>query len=217
MKLFSLFLISALITNYTQAVTLTTTFKNLNGVNDSESSLVFSDNTGAVVAKDTGFIAIGTFIISNAEIASLNSSANIDSAFMQFGSGGDFSVTDGAFETLASGDPDAVFDGVNSYTGKNVYIVIGNGSSLAASTEFLVWDSGLKFENTEPTGSPDEVTLHAGTGDLVIGRDDKDTYDLSGLGGSATEAAFTLVQVPEPSSTALLGLGGLAMLLRRRR
>ena len=35
--------------------------------------------------------------------------------------------------------------------------------------------------------------------------------------GTTTEGALTLVNVPEPSSAALLGLGGLALILRRRK
>jgi len=36
-------------------------------------------------------------------------------------------------------------------------------------------------------------------------------------GGRAPLAGFQIVEVPEPSSAALLGLGGLALILRRRK
>lgn len=41
--------------------------------------------------------------------------------------------------------------------------------------------------------------------------------NVSSQGGSVDLASYTITTVPEPSSTALLGLGGLAILMRRRR
>ena len=220
MKLYATLAASALLSFPAYgAVVLSTTFTNLQGTSDNESNLVISDNTGSTIAANTGFVAIGTFNSSNAAIASLSTPAALDSAFKQFGASTTMGSFGGSFSAQATQDPDTLFDGVNAFTGSSVYIVVGNSSTLALSTEFLVWDSGVLFANTDPSGSPDEVILDVGSGSLVIGLDNKHTFDLSIVaGGSATQAAFTAVElVPEPSSTALLGLGGVALLLRRRR
>ena len=63
------------------------------------------------------------------------------------------------------------------------------------------------FENVEADGSGN--ILFTGTaGDLLDGSVDAHRFGLNGL---------QINQVPEPSTTALLGLGGLALILRRRK
>lgn len=53
---------------------------------------------------------------------------------------------------------------------------------------------------------------------ITFGIDDLRIYSFAnGEGASAITTAMTTVAVPEPSSTALLGLGGLALILRRRK
>jgi hypothetical protein len=195
-------------------LTLTSTFTNLQGIEDRESNIVL-DNTGTQVAG--GYIAIGVFNNSNGEIGAIGSGADLDAAFYQFGSATTFGGFAGSFSDTAMGDPDALYDGFSPYTGKNLYIVIGDQASLTASNQFLVWDSGVVFDNGTPTGGPDTVTLDADSGTLAVGRKDLHTFDLGVVGGSAAEVAFTLQTIPEPSSTVLLGLGGLSFFLRRRR
>ena len=103
--------------------------------------------------KNTGYVAIGTFKLSREQIELLSSASDLDAAFDQFGAATNFnSLENGAFQGSASGDPAELYDGVNSFAGSKVYIVIGNGSDLITSSEFLVWDSGLLFDGTGPTG-----------------------------------------------------------------
>ncbi|MBT8036430.1 MAG: PEP-CTERM sorting domain-containing protein [Verrucomicrobiae bacterium] len=58
----------------------------------------------------------------------------------------------------------------------------------------------------------------AGVSDVAAGTDITFGY-LGGAGGGEELSSFTITAapVPEPSSTALLGLGGLALILRRRK
>ena len=177
---------------------LTTSFSNMEGSQGEDSSVVFSDRSGSPILKNTGYVAIGTFKLSREQIGSLSSASDLDAAFDQFGAATNFnSIENGAFQGSASGDPAELYDGVNSFAGSKVYIVIGNGSDLMTSSEFLVWDSGLLFDGTGPTGGPWEVVLSVDSGDLIIGLSDKNTSDFSLIGGDAVRGAFTTVMIDE--------------------
>ena len=148
--------------------------------------------------KNTGYVAIGTFKLSREQIELLSSASALDAAFHQFGAATNFnSLENGAFQGSASGDPAELYDGVNSFAGSKVYIVIGNGSDLITSSEFLVWDSGLLFDGTGPTGRSLGVVLSVDSGDLIIGLSDKNTSDFSLIGGDAERGAFTMVMIDE--------------------
>lgn len=60
------------------------------------------------------------------------------------------------------------------------------------------------------------ITLKANTDPgFIMGEDANANYQFGSFG--ATDAQLTVTAVPEPSSAALLGLGGLALMLRRRK
>lgn len=175
---------------------ITTSFSNMQGSSGEDSSVVYSDTTGSPILKGTGYIAIGTFNLSREQIAALANAEALEAAFHQFGSRVNFNaLEDGAFQGNASGNPSELYDGNNSFLGSSIYVVIGNGESLGSSSEFLVWDSGTVFDNSGPTGNSWEVFLSAGSGDLIIGLDDKNTSDFSSIGGDSQQAAFTTVKI----------------------
>jgi len=201
-NLFCLLLALLMVSNSSQgegaSSALTTSFSNMEGSQGEDSSVVFSDRSGSPILKNTGYVAIGTFKLSREDIASLSSAIDLDAAFDQFGAATNFnSLENGAFQGSASGDPAELYDGVNSFAGSKVYIVIGNGSNLITSSEFLVWDSGLFFDGTGPTGGPWEAILSVDSGDLIIGLSDKNTSDFSLIGGDAERGAFTMVMIDE--------------------
>jgi len=201
-NLFCLLLALLMVSNSSQgegtSSALTTSFSNMEGSQGEDSSVVFSDRSGSPILKNTGYVAIGTFKLSREDIASLSSAIDLDAAFDQFGAATNFnSLENGAFQGSASGDPAELYDGVNSFAGSKVYIVIGNGSDLRTSSEFLVWDSGLLFDGTGPTGGPWEAILSVDSGDIIIGLSDKNTSDFSSIGGDAERGAFTTVMIDE--------------------
>ena len=200
------------------ATTLSTNVSNFEGVGDELTSVVL-DNVGAQISS--GFIALGTFNVGNSVISSLTSSQSLSDAFFNISStdaAGNFGSFGGTFQFTVDGDTDTVFDGAQSFSGLNAYIVIGNAANLVDSTQFLVWDSGVSFDSALPLAGPTSLLLDTAVGTTVIGSETAFTFDLSGVGGSATEAAFsTAALVPEPSSTLLIGLAGIGMTLRRRR
>ena len=104
----------------------------------------------------------------------------------------------------------------SSLVGQNVYVVIGNGASLGASDNFLVWkatanDAGNTYTADNPVGGPGTVTVLGDKGTPLVG-DFGTVYD-SPLG---SQAGYTMAGVPEPS-IALLGALGVLGLIRRRR
>lgn len=107
---------------------------------------------------------------------------------------------------------DGLFNGAATYD-----LLIGAGHSN--TNPDTTWTADGKSATTVSTsGATAYVTLTGlttdGSGNLVI--------TAAGAGGRAdisvvSALTLTVTAVPEPSSTALLGLGGLALILRRRR
>ena len=98
------------------------------------------------------------------------------------------------------------------------------------SADFM-GDSGVIGETIDGTVTevfaPADFTPYIGTGDVDFNFDFTAASLISGAGniisafqtsaGAEVTVTYTFEPVPEPSSTALLGLGGLALILRRRR
>ncbi|MBT8037514.1 MAG: PEP-CTERM sorting domain-containing protein [Verrucomicrobiae bacterium] len=194
----------------------------VNNDNGFDTNLV-TDNTGALLTSgagaNVGTVAIGHFGgLSDAGITSLatTSVSNLVTSFSQVGSLVNFSATpDGFFVGSATAD---LTGGDSSAVGKGVFIVIGNSSSLAAATQMLVFRYEDDFVDT-PFEGPGTASLINGTGTLLIGEYNNFGFDNDSNPSTPDAPAFNLVviPIPEPSSTALLGLGGLAFFLRRRR
>ena len=102
---------------------------------------------------------------------------------------------------------------VTGETAANAVSVI-NGSTLEAGT--ANWNS-LNWSNYETSG-----TVATGAASFIISYNGEDLTGGKNVGQSTNDAYsdnlnLTITAVPEPSSAALLGLGGLALILRRRK
>ena len=116
------------------------------------------------------------------------------------------------------------------------------GPGVAASTDYILtfyaYDSGDNSRRTGiagisgttgttlgpvinlATGVPDTLDEYAVTGTFTSDGAGTLTFGIDGLPGGGERTVlngFQLEAVPEPSTTALLGLGGLALILRRRK
>lgn len=95
----------------------------------------------------------------------------------------------------------------------------------------VLWDSGSQSVDGTVSGSPGSVS-YTGTGHIFSWTIDASTFGGAGVvegsqlniriahaGGAPymDDVSLSVIAIPEPASLSLLGLGGLAMLLRRRR
>ena len=113
--------------------------------------------------------------------------------------------------------------GTDTYLGKQLYYIIGNASTIAASTQLGVFTKSTWLVPTNPTGpTPTGYTTDINqvgntTSSILFG-----SYIAGGGFGGANGyklAAMNLAAVPEPSVASLLALGtvGLVALRARRK
>lgn len=121
----------------------------------------------------------------------------------------EITVTLGDFvQTAGTAGASISFDGITNYLGSNQ--TSGKSATIG----------GVTYTNVSTSGTIVDTTL-TGTNPY---KDSEFAVTIDSTGGNnwrlhSTDAQFTVTAaaVPEPSSTALLGLGGLALILRRRK
>lgn len=112
-------------------------------------------------------------------------------------------------------------------TGSNAFVLIGNGATFGASTDYIVLDLGLTakdevvgngslsfslLSNTagNHTGDSGTLTIERGVPTIVQGY----AAPFDSLNG---QSGLTFGPIPEPSTSLLAGLAGLTILIRRKR
>lgn len=202
------------------------------------------DNAQQPIAVGAGYAAVGTFEVVPTSVEEIRSS------FSVFGDGPTsfenelFNVNSAFFELSRSAPiPQGTVGGP---IGQNIYVVVGGGRSLACSTGFAVFDSGLVFGTdgadeegrvavniTSETLTPESLVfgelatnVDVGIGLLFPEGIDTEWVKPPNWGGfesveeiiaaSPNELAPELC-IPEPSTSLLLALAGLAVAARRSR
>ena len=174
------------------------------------------DNNGAPIGLGSGFVAAGTF-------ASVPGSIDEVRSFTPFGDGTSvFQNSVGAAGFFDNSRSAPIPQGTtDAPVGASVYLVMGDGADLASSTDFAVFDPGLVFGTENAVG--------AGALDILISSDTLTADSLvygtivpnvdTGL-GLVFDEAIQLGEgavIPEPSTSLLAALAGLALAARRRR
>ena len=174
--------------------------------------------SGGLVADGSGFVAIGVTTLSDVQIGNIGSDyaalTAFQSDFVQFGSSSTFGGA-GVFNepSLFSFGTSASTAGVNPFSGNPILLVVGNGASLAASTELFIYEFGTNYGTDAPLFTADVNTTQAGT--VLFGS----TEAGIALPNAGTHNGFQMgavAPVPEPSTT-LIGILGVLGLIRRRR
>jgi hypothetical protein len=174
------------------------------------------DNTGVAIGLGSGFVAAGTF-------ASVPGSIDEVRSFTPFGDGASaFQNSVGAAGFFDNSRSAPIPQGTtDAPVGASVYLVMGDGADLASSTDFAVFDPGLVFGTENAVG--------AGALDIIIDSDAL-TPDSLVYGTIATDVDLGIgvifdeaiqlgegAVIPEPSTSLLAALAGLALAARRRR
>ncbi len=102
-----------------------------------------------------------------------------------------------------------------SLNDQNLFVLVGVSDTFQGVFGSL--DTGLAFVKADTPPPPDSQFYSASAGNVVVGGSVAVTIDASGLGGPAAYNTTGLQLVPEPSSTLLFGLAGMALFLRRKR
>jgi uncharacterized protein (TIGR03382 family) len=185
--------------------------------------------SGTFMPSNSGIVAVGFFGggITDAQISAagcnLTAWQAVAAQFQVFGTsnsttfgGADSLNTPGLYRVTYSNSalPGGTFDG------RNVYTVIGNGTSLLNSTEVAVIRSSSTFA-TDPNPSATANVVGDNFGDVLIGTLGTASVLYTGAPAPASFQNQPMQPIilgcfPEPSSMSL-GLLGLAGILRRRR
>jgi hypothetical protein len=175
-----------------------------------------TNEAGVAMPVLGGVIAIGSFSISDLTIQNATEVGTLVAGFTEFGTtntfGAGFSIAGTyEFETSQNSD-DAPFN-----AGGSVYTFIGNGATLSGSTEILIFKHDFSFApETWTPANPAKLNGVPLATELLVGEFGNFSIDI-GLASGAAPAFNLVTLVPEPSSITLLGLGSVALLLRRRR
>lgn len=185
-------------------------------------SRIFFDASGDSLG--TGFVAVGYFQTLTSGQFATTTSAQFASDFSILGSASNSLTYTGfgpenAIEGIVSLSASASTPTGNPFVGKTAYVLVGNGSSLATSTQLFIMATGISIPADPST--PITIDMSAGTtpGTVQMGVDNHNGAVFIGNNnaGSITNGyRLATIFIPEPS-TALLGAIGALGLLRRRR
>mgnify|MGYP003576667777 CR=1 FL=1 len=174
--------------------------------------------TNGGISGGGGVVAVGFFSTDN--LSEVTSGSSLLALFTAFPT----SATTGAFTQGGGAGPRGVFSlgapasqvAGSEFLGKNMYLLVGNGTTLANSTEFLVVKNTKTFDAADDgVATGVTVTFNAANSTVLLGSVLNDVRTTNG-DTSVTPGWGTIVPIPEPSA-ALLGLLGAIGLIRRRR
>ncbi|MCH2332420.1 MAG: PEP-CTERM sorting domain-containing protein [Roseibacillus sp.] len=171
------------------------------------------DNSGAPV--DVGFAAFGT-LAAGFDVTTLSSGADLASAFSIFDGavGAIGPVQAGPFSIPGVYNVSNAGGALGAAAGAPLFLVLGNGADFASSTQAAILRVG-----DFPAAEPATATIFVNTGaegdtqTTLLG--DWSSFTVSP--GIGSQPALALQNIPEPSSSLLIGLAGLSFLIRRRR
>ncbi len=102
----------------------------------------------------------------------------------------------------------------NALLGRPIYSFVGDGATLAASTQFILVQVGTIFDDTPV---PQDYTSNPGLANPVAGYGVVGSFTGNASGLADDETTYRTLQfVPEPSAALLGALGALGLLRRRR-
>lgn len=170
---------------------------------------------GNPIPNGGGFVAVGYFAeISDTDITSAITSADLATSFRLYGTSGvvGFGGFGGVYDIEVDGGRLAAS---SEFVNQSIYTIVGNGSNISNSTEFIIYKSGELFQADISDPTPKSVSVVLGVdGSYLLGGPTGGIVQIGGF--DFPEIRATVVAIPEPSGI-LLGVIGTLGLLRRRR
>jgi MYXO-CTERM domain-containing protein len=174
-------------------------------------------NSASPSFAGAGTISWGYFNITDAEISAATSASTLTSAFQNWNS------TTGTFAAAGPSGNRGTFNfnaaardlAGSGFSGKNMYVFVGGGSTYALSNEYLVLKTTFTFDPLEsgPTAFVKTITNTNAT--PLFGTTTSNVFTTT-TDSSTTPGWRTAVVIPEPSAALLGALGALGLLRRRR-
>lgn len=185
-----------------------------------------TNSTGTRLISTASVVGVGYFAsLSDVQLGSLSpiTFGQVASDFQVFGTTSPLEVPFSVAGTYQFDSIAPILTG-SPFIGKNIYTLIGNASSYAASTEFLIYKHSGLFGEDSPTFSAianvnraEEIASGVDQTKLLWGSFGVFSHDIGDLNGATPSYSTAAAPVvPEPSIS-LLGLLGLACTIMRRR
>jgi len=203
---------------YTITVTNQSTF--------GDPALPLVDNTCRPL--DRGTVSVGYFDSDDAIYSNLLDFAALLSVFHEYGTSTSIAGKGATTGLLDLVNPDNWTTSVpptstGGQIGQNIYVVFGEGDSLANSDSLAIFKSNAVFGKEDKDGNGGAaVDLALGKGDLLFGFDSGPINITAGQNTIRYSNGIKLQThwndcVPEPSTNVLTVLSGLVLVIRRRR
>lgn len=208
-----------LATNASAALYTLTTGSSATASGIANSAGVGFQNSANAAFAGAGFVSFGVFSgLTDAQIAAATTPATLTSAYRQFGLGGTFTAPGLTANRSTFSRAENAPVGGTQFANQLMYVFVGNGASLAASTEFLILKTAFAFDPArDAIPTAETLTINTANTSVLIGTLVADVRT-TGTDSSATPGWRTaaLNAIPEPSTMLLGALGALGLLRRRR-
>jgi len=174
----------------------------------------------ATVWKDVDGYYLGADV--GAPITSLTVDTDTGSV-QSFATTGGFSMTSPTLKSVSSGGSLTVTDLNIDLANKKVYATLIGGNGVGTFNNFYLWDIGSITGSTNVNSPGQYITTFSGLSITTEGFNKFTTslglqkLGLSALAGITDYGTITVVAVPEPSTSALMGLGLAGLLISKRR
>lgn len=174
---------------------------------------------GELLPLGTGVVAVGFFADSDVInpmdfVATLSGFTTFDTEI-----GGFIELAPGLFDPTFADD---IPFGGNEFTGNNITLIFGNGSTLAASDELAIFESDVVFSSVNVVGlGGASVPVQTGSGTLLLGNSGGPVNVFAPNDPQNFVPFSDTIQlvsvVPEPSVALFAGFALLGGFVRRRR